>query len=62
MFEFLQIVIYIPNPIIIAAKAANGTKRKKLVFLPMNKINLYSIKLSQCYSIVIVNTPTVFGS
>jgi len=38
MFEFLQIVIYIPNPIIIAANAANGTRRKKFVFLPINKI------------------------
>ena len=39
MFEFLQIVMYIPNPIMIAAKAANGTRRKKFVFLPMYEIN-----------------------
>ena len=35
MFEFLQIVLYMPNPIIIAAKVAKGTKMKKLVFFPM---------------------------
>ena len=35
MLEFLQIVLYIPNPIIIAAKVAKGTKMKKLVFFPI---------------------------
>jgi len=45
MIEVLQIVIYIPNPIMIAAKAANGTKRKKFVFLPINKIQTRPIKL-----------------
>ncbi len=35
MFEFLQIVLYIPNPMIIAAKVAKGTKMKKLVFFPI---------------------------
>lgn len=28
-------VLYIPNPIIIAAKVAKGTKMKKFAFLPM---------------------------
>jgi len=45
MFEFLQIVIYIPNPIIIAAKAANGTRRNKLVLRPMATFNVLTIKL-----------------
>lgn len=45
MFEFLQIVIYIPNPIMIAAKDAKGTKRKKFVFRPTNKIKMTPIKL-----------------
>ena len=41
MFEFLQIVMYIPNPIMIAAKVANGTKRKKFVLRPINKIKTF---------------------
>jgi len=45
MFEFLQIVMYIPNPIMIAAKAANGTRRKKLVLRPMQTFNVLTIKL-----------------
>jgi len=45
MFEFLQIVMYIPNPIMIAAKAANGTRRKKLVLRPMRTFNVLTIKL-----------------
>jgi len=45
MFEFLQIVIYIPNPIMIAAKAANGTRRKKLVLRPMRTFKVLTIKL-----------------
>jgi len=45
MFEFLQIVIYIPNPIMIAAKVANGTRRKKLVLRPMIMFNVLTIKL-----------------
>ncbi|MCV0430026.1 hypothetical protein [Nitrosopumilus sp.] len=47
MFEFLQIVLYIPNPIIIAAKVASGIKRKKFVFLPIKTIKTLPIKLSQ---------------
>jgi hypothetical protein len=35
MFEFLQIVLYIPNPIMIAAKVAKGMRRKMFVFLPI---------------------------
>jgi len=35
MLEFLHIVMYIPNPIIIAANVANGTRRKKLVLRPI---------------------------
>ena len=62
MFEFLHIVIYIPNPRIIAAKSAKGTRRRKFVFLPMNLISILSIKLSQYYSTIIVNVPMVFGS
>ncbi len=59
MFEFLQIVMYIPNPIMIAAKVANGTKRKKFVLRPINKIKTLPIKLSQYHSIKIVNMPKV---
>ena len=49
MFEFLQIVMYIPNPIMIAAKVANGTKRKKFVLRPINKIKTLPIKLSKYF-------------
>jgi len=45
MFEFLQIVIYIPNPIIIAAKTDNGTSKKKLVLRPMTTFHVLTIKL-----------------
>lgn len=45
MFEFLQIVIYIPNPIIMAAKVANGIRRKIFVFLPIKQIKALPIKL-----------------
>jgi hypothetical protein len=45
MFEFLQIVIYIPNPIMIAAKTDNGTRRKKLVLRPITTFNVLTIKL-----------------
>jgi len=34
MFEFLQIVLNIPNPMITAAKTAKGIKIKKLVLRP----------------------------
>jgi len=44
---FLHKVIYIPEPRIIAANAARGTKINKLVFRPINKIQLMTIKLSQ---------------
>ena len=45
MFEFLQIVIYIPNPIIMAAKVAKGIRRKMFVFLPIEQIKILPIKL-----------------
>jgi hypothetical protein len=45
MFEFLQIVLYIPNPMMMAAKVAKGIRRKMLVFLPINKIARLPIKL-----------------
>ncbi len=45
MFEFLQIVIYMPNPIMIAAKIARGTRRKKFVLRPTNKMKMTPIKL-----------------
>jgi len=45
MFEFLQRVLYIPNPIIIAAKVANGIRRKIFVLRPIAIINDSSIKL-----------------
>ncbi|MBA4448236.1 MAG: hypothetical protein H2B07_05045 [Nitrosopumilaceae archaeon] len=35
--EFLHNVKYIPDPRIIAANAAKGTKINKLVFIPMIK-------------------------
>ena len=44
-----------------AANVASGTRRKKLVFRPMNKITIHSIKLSQYHEISMVNTPTVSG-
>lgn len=44
---FLHNVIYIPEPRIIAANAANGTKMNRFVFIPMKKIKLLAIKLSQ---------------
>ncbi len=59
---FLHNVIYIPDPRIIAANAASGTKINKLVFIPIKKIQFRIIKLSQFYSIVIVKVPLVFGS
>ncbi len=46
MFEFLQMVLYKPNPIIIDAKTANGTRMKKLVFLPIQETESLPIKLS----------------
>ncbi|WP_185736633.1 hypothetical protein [Candidatus Nitrosopumilus sp. SW] len=44
---FLHNVRYIPEPRIIAANAAKGTKMNRLVFIPMIKIRLMTIKLSQ---------------
>lgn len=44
---FLHNVIYIPDPRIIAANAARGIKINRLVFVPMIKIQLITIKLSQ---------------
>lgn len=61
MFEFLQIVLYIPNPIIIAAKVAKGTKMKKLVFFPIHCLKKESIKLSHYHSTLIVKIPFVKG-
>ena len=46
MFEFLQIVLYMPNPMMIAANAASGTKRKMLVFMPICTVGRQGIKLS----------------
>ena len=46
MLEFLHSVLYIPNPMIIAANAANGIKMKILVLRPMMKIVAMHIKLS----------------
>ena len=62
MFEFLHRVMYIPIPKINAANADSGTKMKKLVFLPISKIVLLPIKLSQFHSTVIVKVPLVLGS
>ncbi|QUC65398.1 hypothetical protein NsoK4_03905 [Nitrosopumilus sp. K4] len=45
--EFLQMVLYIPNPKIIAAKAASGTKMNILVFKPIKQVSSIPIKLSQ---------------
>ena len=45
MFEFLQRVLYIPNPIIIAAKVAKGIRRKAFVLRPMVTFHDPSIKL-----------------
>lgn len=47
MLVFLHKVMYIPNPMITAAKTDKGIKRKMLVLRPINKTKEMSIKLSQ---------------
>ena len=46
MFEFLQRVLYIPNPNIKVAKAASGIKMNTLVFKPITDDKDMDIKLS----------------
>jgi len=50
-------VLYMPNPKIIAEKRANGIRIKILVFRPIVTIHLVPINLSQFYSKIIVKVP-----
>lgn len=47
--EFLHMVLNMPNPIIIAAKIANGTKMNKLVLRPTVEMKVQGIKLSASF-------------
>lgn len=47
MFEFLQSVLYKPNPNIVAANIASGITTNILVFKPIILYSLFVIKLSQ---------------
>jgi len=54
--------MYIPAPIIMAANAANGTRRKILVLRPIIDLRSMPIKLSQCQLTAMLRMPFVFGS